>query len=121
MTTAGAALISLGAVLLASCASQPNPPVAPVRPRIIGNVKSVLSADLRAILDLARDAMLKEHHFLPTTITVRIIDHDHVMIFSEYAGHLYGDPVERKKGKWKLAEGPRVTIAGLTKANCWPL
>jgi hypothetical protein len=107
--------------LLASCADQATVPLTPVHPRIIGNVKSVSSADIRTILDLARDAMLREHHSLPTAITLRVIGHDHVMIFSDYPGHQYGDAAERKKGKWKLAAGPRVTIAGLTKRCSQPL
>jgi hypothetical protein len=110
MSAASLASFVFSALLLASCAEPAHVAVTPVRPQIIGNVKSVSSADIRAILDLIHTAMLKEHHSLPTSMTLCVIDHDHVMIFSEYSGHQYGDPVERKKGKWTLPEGPRVTV-----------
>ena len=106
------------ASLLIGCAEQEPTHVtaAPVRPQIIGNVKSISSADLRTILDLERDAILKEFHSPPTSITVRVINHNHVMVFFDVPGHQCGEPVDRVAGKWTRPPGPRVIVVGSNQA-----
>ena len=115
------ALVFFGPVLLAGCADQANVPApnvsaAPVRPRIIGNVKSVSSADLRTILDLERDAIAKEFRSPPTSITVRVINHNSVMVFFDVRGQQCGDPVDRVRGKWRRPDRPRVIVVGSNHA-----
>jgi hypothetical protein len=108
-------------VLLASCAAQPPARMGAFQPHFIGNVKSVSAADKRTILELQRDAILKEFRALPDSITVRVINHNYVMVFYDVRGHQCGDPVERKKGKWTRPPGPRVTVVGLTNRSNQPL
>ena len=118
MSIPGGALLFSGVVLLGACAEQVNVAgaPAPVRPQVIGKVKSLSFADIRTILDLERDAIVKEFHSPPSSITIRVIDHNHVMIFFEVRGQQYGDPVDRIQGKWKRPGGPRATIVGPNQA-----
>jgi hypothetical protein len=106
-------LLVLATALLASCAEEPpvsTTPKAPVQPHFIGSVKSISSADMRAIADLERDAIVKEFHSAPTSMTIRVINHNHVMVFFEVRGQQCGDPVDRVGGKWRRPGGPRATI-----------
>jgi hypothetical protein len=113
--------VLMATVLLASCAAEPTARTGVFQPHFIGNVQSISSADKRTILELQRDAILKEFRALPNSITVRVINHNYVMVFYEVRNHQCGDPVQRVKGKWTRPPGPRVTVAGLTNRWSQPL
>ena len=103
-------LFVMGTALLVSCASEPPPSTATIQPHVIGNAKTISSADLHTILALERDAIIKEFHSAPTSMTIRVINHNHVMVFFEVRGQQCGDPVDRLGGKWRRPGGPRATI-----------
>jgi hypothetical protein len=113
-------LLLLSIALLPSCAEQPRvsiTPTTPVQPHFIGSVKSISSADMRAIVDLERDAITKEFRSPPNSITVRVINHNHVMVFFDVRGcQQCGDPIDRVDGKWRRPGGPRATIVGSNHA-----
>jgi len=115
------ALLFFGAVLLSGCADQANVPApnvsaAPVHPQIVGNTKSISSADTRTIIDLEHAAILKEFHAFPTSMTVHVINHNHVFIFFDVGGQQCGDPVDRVSGKWRRPDRPRVIVVGSNHA-----
>jgi hypothetical protein len=114
-------LLVLATALLASCAEEPPASTVAVQPHFIGSVKSISSADRRTIVDLERDAIIKEFHSQPTSMTIRVINHDHVMIFFVVRGQQCGEPVDRIKGKWTRPNAPRVTVVGLTNRSSRPL
>ena len=118
MRAANIASFVFAASLLISCAEQEpaHATATPVRPQIIGNVKSLSSADLRTILDLERDAILKEFHSPPTSITIRVINPNHVMFFFDVRGQQCGNPLDRVNGKWSRPAGPRVIVVGSNQA-----
>ena len=53
------ALFVLAVALLGGCVNEPAANTAIAHPRVIGKVKSISSDDLRAILELERDGILK--------------------------------------------------------------
>ena len=65
-------------------------------PRIVGNVRAVSTADIRAAIAVSED-------FLPQTIRfIRIVDHNTIQLHHETFGDrcLHYDDMRRKKGKW---------------------
>jgi hypothetical protein len=79
-------------------------------PRVIGKVKSISSDDMRTILELERDAILKEFHSLPTSVTVEVVNHNYVSISFTVRGQQCGDAVYRIRGKWERPDLPRATV-----------
>jgi hypothetical protein len=106
--------LAIGSLTLAGCAETkpPEPPPPPRHPAIEGNFKSVSSADIRRVLDLMRESMIKEYGSALPIYRVEVTDHNHIIIHywaddtetSEYA--------ERVKGKWKLGDIKRVIVTG---------
>jgi hypothetical protein len=91
---------------------QPPPPA---RPAIEGAVKSVSSADIRAILAFMHQHIVKEHGSLVPIYSVHIIDHNNASIDWWNNGVRTFTPLERVKGKWKLSttESERIITTGI--------
>jgi len=87
-------------------------PRAPHQPTIEGNVKSVSSADIREVICLKQQDMVKEYGKVLPIYTVRVHSKNHIEV--EYWG---ADGVEfwrdarRVKGKWKFDELVLVILA----------
>jgi hypothetical protein len=116
MTTLKPASLLVATAMPTSCAAQPPARTGAFQPHFIGNVNSISSTDKRAILAFERAAILKEFHVLPDSITVRVINHNHVMVFYDVRDHQCGEPVDRTGGRWKGPGGPRVILSGSNQA-----
>ena len=113
-------LLVVATAFLASCAEQQPARIGAFQPHFIGNVNSISSTDKHAILAFERAAILTEFHALPDSITVRVINHNHVMVFYDVREHQCGEPVDRIGRKWKGPGGPRVIVSGLTRRCSQP-
>ena len=110
MSICNRAVFALAIALLSGCAGEPVASTASAHPRVIGKVKSISSEDLRIILELERDGILKEFHSLPTSVTVEVVNHNYVSISFTVRGQQCGDAVYRIRGKWTRPNLPRATI-----------
>jgi len=98
-------------------------PPAPSHPKIEGLVKSVSSADIREVIRLKQQDMLKEYGKVLPIYTVRVHNKNHIEV--QYWG---SDGVEfwrdarRLKGKWKFDQlVPVILAADLTNRWSQPL
>jgi hypothetical protein len=93
-------------------ALRPNPP-APSHPRIEGRVKSVSSADIREVIRLKQQDMVKEYGRVLPIYTVRVHSKDHIEVqYWGADGIEYWRDAHRVKGKWKFDALVLVTISG---------
>ena len=104
------ALFVVAMALLSGCVDEPAAGTAIAHPRVIGKVKSISSDDIRTILQLERDGILKEFHSLPTSITVEVVNHNYVSISFTVRGQQCGDAIYRIRGKWTRPNIPRATV-----------
>jgi hypothetical protein len=117
-----AALCASLALSFAGCTvpEQPTPPwmiqpPPPARPAIQGAVKSVSSADIRAILAFMHHHIVKEHGSFVPIYSVHIIDQNNASVdWWDNGVHTY-TPLERVKGKWQLSttEVERIITTGI--------
>ena len=113
---------SLVTISLIGCtASEHSPPPwtiqppAPAHPAIEGAVKSVTSADIRAILAFMHQHIVREHGSFVPIYSVHIIDHNNASAdWWDKGVHTY-TPLERVKGKWQLytTEIERIITTGI--------
>ena len=80
MSICNRALFVVAMALLTDCIEEPVASTAIAHPRVIGKVKSISSDDIRTILQLERDGILKEFHSLPSSVTVEVVNHNYVSI-----------------------------------------
>ena len=116
-------LVLLAALLAGGCANErhytglrgPGPaaiPPPPSHPKMEGNLNSVSSADIRDVIRLKQQDMVKEYGKVLPIYTVRVHSRNHIEV--QYWG---ADGVEfwrdarRVKGKWKFDELVPVTLA----------
>jgi hypothetical protein len=104
------ALFVVAMALFSGCVGEPAASTAIAHPRVIGKVKSISSDDMRTILELERDGILKEFHSLPTSVTVEVVNHNYVSISFTVRGWQCGDAVYRIRGKWTRPNLPRAII-----------
>jgi hypothetical protein len=100
------------ALLLAGCAEHPQTqlPRPPAHPIIEGNIKSVSSADIRFVLQLMREDMIRYRGSKFPVYTVRVLDRDHIEICYWPEGEETWASAERVKGKWKLSDKEKVKL-----------
>jgi hypothetical protein len=116
-------LVLLAALIAGGCADEPHYvrlpgpgpaaiPPPPSHPKIEGDVNSVSSADIREVIWLKQQDMVKEYGRALPIYTVRVHSKNHIEV--QYWG---ADGVEfwrdarRVKGRWKFDELVPVTLA----------
>ena len=117
-------LIALAAALCFSGCSEesryvrtlgPGPsaiPPAPSHPKVEGRVTSVSSADIREVIRLKQQDMLKEYGRVLPIYTIRVHSRNHVEVqFWGAEGTEYWRDAHRVNGKWKFDELVTVRIS----------
>ena len=105
-----------------ACAQQPRqalapqrqfqPPPAPAHPKIQGHISSVSSGDIRDVVSLKQQDMLKQYGRVLPIYTIRVIDKNHMQVqYWGADGVEYWRDARRIKGKWKFDELVPVILA----------
>ena len=119
-------LATLGATLaIAACAGEPHYvqvpgpgpgaiPPPPRHPKIEGRVESVPAGDIREVIRLKQQDMIREFGRPLPIYTVRVHSRNHIEVqFWEPDGVEVWRDARRVKGKWKFDELVTVTLASI--------
>jgi hypothetical protein len=117
-------MLLIAAIMLAGCADQPQHvaipglgpqaiPPPPRQPKIEGDIQSVSAVDIREVIRLKQQDMIREFGRALPIYTVRVHNKNHIEVqFWEPNGIEVWRDARRVKGKWKFDELVPVTIVG---------
>jgi hypothetical protein len=105
-------MLFAGLAALPAC-TEPESSRSAAPPTIEGRVRSVSSADIRAVLDTVRAHLNHVSYPRPGAIhRVIVIDHNHIKV-CYYVGGETCDQFERVEGQWIIPEVEREIVPGV--------